>query len=252
MDPIQLQRLVDGELDSTEVQQLLVMAKQNPEEWQRIAMGFIEDQSWQKTFFDTETAISESSETELLPSNFNVDLPEQRAPSHGPSWLAIAVAVLVATGIGVMLGQSNGYNSPSNQGSLATNGSLDGSSELSGDSNQRQSSDSLERSLVGSDSDDEMPTFQNADYYMQVPTDNPAFAGLDQANEVPIYRVKNANEWAELNRKHNRDNLSPSLIESMRGAGYRMDKNVEFVSGQNANGQQVVVPIQTIRFLPGN
>ena len=49
---LQLQRLVDGQLDRGQVQQLLAKAQRQPELWQQIALAFVEDQIWQAEIGD--------------------------------------------------------------------------------------------------------------------------------------------------------------------------------------------------------
>ena len=50
LDPLTLQRLIDGELDTQQVQEVLLQAQASPEQWKSIAVGFIENQAWQGTF----------------------------------------------------------------------------------------------------------------------------------------------------------------------------------------------------------
>ncbi len=49
---MQLQRLVDGELDFAEIQQLMQSAESKPELWRQIASAFIENQLWLAQFAD--------------------------------------------------------------------------------------------------------------------------------------------------------------------------------------------------------
>jgi hypothetical protein len=104
-DDIQFDRLVDGELSSTERRALLESLDQRPGGWRRCALAFLEAQSWGQEFRQlagpSERALHS---VEVVPSAQIARNPNGRrvAMWAGARWLALAASLLLAFTLGTM------------------------------------------------------------------------------------------------------------------------------------------------------
>ena len=105
IQPLTLQRLIDGELDSASMQSLLREADGQPEIWKEIAAAFIEDRAWQNSFVDCSLPADTNSILGSSPAE-QVSLKNENA-NHNKRWrwlFSLAAAVLLATFVGYMIG----------------------------------------------------------------------------------------------------------------------------------------------------
>lgn len=230
LDPLTLQRLIDGELDTQQVQEVLLQAQASPEQWKSIAVGFIENQAWQGTFNSNfaETDSDHVSDNTPEPvASAAADRNSLRKSSIG--WLAIAASLLAAASIGYMTSQAQNQNVPGN--SIAEN-----------KSNDSPVKPKLTTAALTSD--------LTPDFHIEVPR-APGFDGLGARNQVPIYRVTNADQLRQLRAQREIESEFPRrIMEQLSDSGYQIEQEIEFVSGQVDN-QSFIVPLRTIRLIPG-
>lgn len=221
IQPLTLQRLVDGELDTAGMQSLLRDADGQPEMWKEIATAFVEDRVWQNSFVDS----SDMANANPMFGSSNPK-PAERATHkkrNGYSdnrWrrlFSMAAAVLLATGIGFMIGnQQPASQSPSN-----------GIADASRDEGSL-SSDQITRVSV------------EPDYRMQLDD--------DFNNEIPLYDASRAKE---LGLSLEPASIPDSLQKFATESGYQLDENLRYISGRMDNGNRFVVPVRRIQFIPG-
>lgn len=89
IDPIEIQRLVDGRMPADERSLLLAWADDHPENWQSIATAFIEQQALTDAFEDHNDA------ADTRPSSQR----EQTAHKKSTPWLLAACGVLLAVSV---------------------------------------------------------------------------------------------------------------------------------------------------------
>jgi len=270
IDPIQLQRLVDGELDPREVQMVLSEANNSPDQWQEIAVGFVEDQLWNRAFGDDPNPSTVDAEHDSKSSGKNVgsglqsdivnrakaDQPivnptrSKSVHSPGVSWLVMAASLVVAATIGYMFSSIQNRSLPGN--SIAKVESPGSSSLLASNSEDKSSipKSNAETALA----DEPQPQMTLADYHLEVPNeklDDLNIAG--QASTVPLISVKNAGDLRELNRLNEQSSptVSPEMLKRLGGSGYHLKQDVDFLSGRLGDGRSFVVPVRTTRFVSG-
>jgi hypothetical protein len=100
MEPLELQRLVDGELDAHERRRLLQRCDEEPPQWRTLALSLLEEQSFRKevALFAKGTAANEpiESTTIALPTNPKDVTASNTKHAWGP--LALAASLLIAVG----------------------------------------------------------------------------------------------------------------------------------------------------------
>jgi len=243
LDPLILQRLIDGELQTEQVQQILAQAQSAPQQWETIAVGFIENQAWHRAlnsqFADrnaddiTEQLLDSELESETSPKHSLAsdkrENQKQLKRERGPWWV-IAASLLAAAAIGYMTNQIVNRSLPVN--SIAEKES------------QSRSGAPLTPELTAADL---IP-----DFHVEVPQDSRfAIQGNDSANRVPVYRVTNTDQLKQFQAQREIESAFPrSVVEQLSNSGYQIEQEIEFVSGE-FDDQSFVVPLRTIRFIPG-
>lgn len=261
IDPLQLQRLVDGELDATQVQSILGDAASLPDQWRDIAIGYIENQLWHRTFQTGEATEVEPRRSELVggdlaDSTTNIETDELDARSGSLnrskpalrrpfyfSRFTLAASLLVAATIGYMTNQITHRTIPPVR--------------LADNQPQPLADESLARSNLAPSRPAAVPSqpqITQADYHLEVPQDSEPFKDLvgdGSATSIPLYRIGNKRQLNELNERRKEPVLPPEILKRLASSGYQMEQHVEFISGRLANGRSFVVPVRTIRFVPG-
>ncbi len=105
IDPIEIQRLVDGSLDDDEQNALIQWAEEWPENWKEIAFAFIEQSNlqrvWEPNPPEVSSTVSTTSRDQPQPSD---QLPMEHRNMQGRSWgLAIAAAILITLTNGFLI-----------------------------------------------------------------------------------------------------------------------------------------------------
>ena len=234
IDPLQLQRLVDGELDNPQVQQMLDDAQASPDQWQEIAVGFVENQIWNRAFVGDESASTD--EPAASTQTIEVSKSEQSFEGQNFSWWILAASLMLAGAIGFMLSELRPTSVP--QDSIVENAPTSSVPELSPQLDQPKIT----------------PAVLKADYHLEVPPDNAELGELANAAmpaSVPLFSIRNMDQLRQVDRQQTNYKLPPELLEELQGSGYQMQQNVKFLSGQLGDGRSFVVPVRTIRFLPG-
>jgi len=100
-DDIQLDRLVDGELSSSERRRLLESFDKRPESWRRCALAFLEAQSWREEMAQVAGRPASVTNGPKSPT-FSVSPKRDLSPSKVGTWLAMAASLVLAFGLGWM------------------------------------------------------------------------------------------------------------------------------------------------------
>lgn len=91
-----------------------------------------------------------------------------------------------------------------------------------------------------------------ADYHLELPEEQLGeLASAGPVAPVPLFTVKNAEQWKRLNKQRNQSAISPEMLKQLTGSGYQMEQDINYISGRLVDGRSFVVPVRTIRFLPG-
>ena len=252
LDPMTLQRLIDGELDTRQVQEILLQAQASPDQWESIAVGFIENQTWEKALsskFAQATAGSDSTETSCLEKSDSnsssssaldtaavaLETADSREPQPQPRtpirWWAIAASLMAAAAIGYMTNQIQNRNLPST--SIAES---------------KPSND-----LVVPAKPELTATALVPDFHVEIPQESGfgRLDGQDSNGRVPVYRVTNMDQLRQLQAQRTIESAFPrQIMEQLSDSGYQIEQEIEFVSGQ-VDDQSFVVPLRTIRLIPG-
>jgi hypothetical protein len=252
IDPLLLQRLVDGELDPPQIQQILADATTAPEQWQEIAVGFVENQTWDRAFQSFESGNSTlPTAADAVAADERVadeDAIRQTKPSSGsihrrsrPSWLVLAASLLAAATIGYMVNHIQNRDLPSSNLAKET---LEPSEPL------------LASKIPDSQTPNPQmtPAMLQPDYHLEVPQDNEYLRDVMAAGPVapvPLYRIGNAEQLKLLNQQRAPAKLPPEILQDLAGSGYQMQQDIDFISGRLDDGRSFVVPVRTIRFVPG-
>lgn len=252
-DPYQLQRLVDGELDPEQIQQILAEAQATPQQWEDIAVSFVENQLWERAFDSQEPGItSEPTSSAMLEKNAGAKSLQsgwEPGPHSHPirprpnySWLVMAASLMVAGMMGYMANQIQNRNIPS--------------SEIADESSAPKT-----EPLIARNSPDEStpspkltPASLQPAYHLEVPEDNEYLQDVIAAGPVgpvPLYRIGNAEHLKQLNLQRESFRLPTEVIRRFNGSGYQMQQDIQFISGRLGDGRSFVVPVRTIRFVPG-
>ena len=267
IDPLQLQRLVDGELNAQQVQHVLTEAQSSPEQWQEIAVGFVESQLWNRAFLNQSNGVSVptgvggktdsgidpidspvqvASDVPVVAKHSTekkVDLNSPRATSF--SWLVLAASLFAAAAIGFMLSQIQHRNLPENSIAQvvppATNPLVPKSNDLI----------AVNAKSPGSQ---DQPQITQADYHLEVPPENLGELGsAGTVPPVPLIAVSNANDLRKLNlfSQQRAQIVSPEMLKRLTGSGYQLKQDVDLISGRLEDGRTFFVPVRTIRFVSG-
>ncbi|MDG1875248.1 MAG: hypothetical protein P8J27_15145 [Mariniblastus sp.] len=255
IDPLMLQRLVDGELENETIQQVLMGAKSAPDQWQEIALGFVENQTWQSAFQSQTGSPQRAAKTQLsnhalgsLESNPSFSPKDQpiSTPSRSRNstpWWVMAASLLVAATIGYMASEIRGRTVPSSN-TLVENKAPQLDSQIAQPSPLAQKSSPL---LT--------PASLKPAYHLEVSNSNEKFKDLsvDDANaRVPIYRVGSEQQLRQFQSKRRDEAAIPNeVLARLLRAGYQIEQEIELISGQLSDGESFVVPVRTLRFVVG-
>ena len=100
MEPLELQRLVDGELDALERRRLLQRCDEEPPQWRTLALSLLEEQAFRKEVAlfskDTPANVPVESPTTALPTHLKDEAKSNTKQAWGP--LALAASLFIAVG----------------------------------------------------------------------------------------------------------------------------------------------------------
>lgn len=223
-----LQRLVDGELDQSSVRKLIELSQDNPGSWQTIAMSFIEDQQFRKSF--------ESFDVEGEHAPVTVP-PKQQSSNSGLSilhLLATAAGLAAALTVGLILGGNSDAPVKKPRRGRLTASVPQPLQTLQG-----------KNSVTTADFEPE--------YRMELMTED----GEPVGSEVDLYRVEAFKKLFAHNRDPDKNfslrevlpdsGFSDDARNRLSRSGYLLDENTRFVSGKLEDGRAFVVPVRSIR-----
>jgi hypothetical protein len=241
----QLQRLVDGELDTESIRSIIAMAEGHPNRWRSIACAFVEDQMFSRQF--EQLANDRFEEAVALPSVKSASLPDGSGNSVDIEsrnfrqplvvrQLAFVASVAVAGLIGYLLaGQSNApstdINSPGSGVEIANS----------------NPSEPVQRQLT--------PANLEPEYRMELLTPD----GESINGEVDLYRYDDLRNFVDadgpipagrqvLNNVMPESGISDEDRIRLGRSGYEINESTKYVSGRLQDGRQFVVPVRSIRF----
>ena len=241
LDPLELQRLVDGELDPASHRELLATAAENPDCWREIALALLEDQQFRSTL--------QGQAVGQLAENRNLDKKPQTAPNRKPDslelgwvrWFAMAAAIAVSCLIGFQVGQSRFDNSTPGLANRSTETEPSDSIPLADGSLSRGNS-ALPMNRPGAHPSNDyvrnanMADLRNSNLSLQDA----------QGNEFSLPVVDYQQGQRYLNQR-----LPERTRSRLIDSGYNVDENIRYISGRLRDGRQIVFPVKSFRFSPG-
>jgi len=233
-----IQRLVDGELDPSEVRKLVDFAEVQPQHWRTIAMTFIEDQQFRDSF------VNFDSNDQSAPSKPTVTTVKSTSPiktSSGFNFstlqlLATAAAIAVAATIGFMVGDNN-------EPIVAQQTNNDGPA------------------MIASAPQDSSPSpLTPAEFEPEFSMELVNVDGEPVGSEVDLYRMQ---DLQQLTGQRDGEAFSFKQVlpdsgftdvarDRLSRSGYVIDEDTRYVSGQLEDGRAFVVPVRSYRINTSN
>jgi len=232
IDESDLQKLVDGELELPAVKKLLRSTEVNSDQWRQIATALIEDRLWQRSFRELESPSKSSTIDPLKPGTAAETHPNRTSTKTGfPSWLAVAAGLFLAAGIGFFAG---------------TGGFFEGNNQpMAGFFSAGNPTDSVNELATGAN--DFTLSELTPEYELEL-TDA---MGMGKSS-VPIYSARRLSQLPAAQRNaFAAASPSEQEIERLQQAGYQLQQDVDYFSGQLKDGRTFVVPVQTINLSSG-
>lgn len=219
---LQIQRLVDGQLDQQQIRELLVCAEQEPELWREIAAVFVEEQIWRNEVLAEFPPEQERLDSSHPPSGVK---PGNRNAGQGPGvkfWLAVAAAVVAGVWLGRVWNPSDTTETPANN-------------SIAAHEDSRPNEDLLaEQTPSGELANRAQPAHR---------------LSVQDVGDVPLYTLEDAKR---LGMTLDQQAVPQETVDQLRRNGYQFEQNTQYISGRTHDGRQVVVPIRSVRFNPGN
>lgn len=215
-----LDRLVDGELSEAERRQLLDSLDEQPGEWRRCALAFLEAQSWSQTFRELEPAPPNAPAVTSLPN----PLPAGAARREKPRGLwALAAGVVVAFTLGMLF--RNALVEERLPREFAT---------------QTQE----QRATPSVPMDDGMETAPLGDAVTLVVDGG---AGQLRRLEVPLV---NGRQWDRLSQWNGRWTIPQHVLQHLEQTGHRIDRRRRYAPVQFDDGRRMIVPVDDLQITP--
>lgn len=229
VDPLQLQRLTDGELSIDQIKLVIEDAEANPDQWPTIAKALIEDKLWQRQLLPSTRPKTESDSLALATSD------RRQNQFSWSQWLSVAAALMVAT-VGGYLAAGAGTNvAPSAINAPQLANSTMANSNLA---------DPNPASAVS-------PASFTPDFHLKFSdNENLARQGFSPNGQVPLYSINNADQLRQFQKRQAFEPVSRQLMEKLTAAGYRVNNKIELISGDFNGQQKFVVPVRTICLEP--
>ena len=226
-DPETLQRLVDGELEYSAVGQLIDLAQDNPESWRTMALSFIEDQQFRKSF-ESFAVASESDGLDRVTTP--LAKPQTSTRFSALRILATAAGLAAALTIGFILGGNSDAPVQNNRNNLLT--------ATTPDPIQTENA------------------VTTADFEPECRMELMTAEGDPVGSEVDLYRVEDFKKLLANPDSDATFALQEVLADSgftddartrLSRSGYLLDEDTRYVSGRLDDGRAFVVPIRSIR-----
>jgi hypothetical protein len=235
-DDARFDRLVDGELSSTDYQALLASLDDEPGGWRRCALSFLEAQALQQELGGLRHEASAP-----LPESPMVG--QSQPPRHiGYPLMALAMAAsfLVAFGLGMAIRRDGGL------------GSAGGASQIvkidEQPSRGKPNSEALASGDRGADSGNSRSPLAGdrpvGNVTLVVDGSEPAH---QQRVEVPLY---NADQLGQDYLTIDQSALTPELREMLERQGHEIRRYRRLVPVRLQNGEQAVFPMEEVEIVP--
>jgi hypothetical protein len=224
MDPIQIQRLVDGELSFEETQVVLQSAQASPELWETIAAAFVENQVWQKEFSVDPAALAEG---KGLSKRADGERLSGSVVSESVRWLALAASLMLAVSLGFLVGDP-----------------VDQSNQIGSPDVAQTNVDDTTRVVGSSDVEMEDLNQQPVVYRMQVQDPN---GNRFVDSDVPLYPVRSS----EFEKYIDNSAFTNNVRREAARSGFGLQHNVRYLSGQMKDGRRFVIPVRKYQFYQG-
>ena len=230
----QLQRLTDGELSGDQYRRLLASLDDEPAGWRRCALAFLETQALGQDLPLVRRSLETTTATATPP-------PVQPAPSRSlshVSWLAIAASFLFAFSLGLIAPRffTPQFFTEQMQDSFAT-GNFPSSAA-------KQPFENVTTLRPASFDPQSLRNIGN----LQLVVDN---AEPDQVRQVPVYET-GSNFDAALTSSFQGavPPIGPELIDLLRGHGYDVRHEQQYVPATLEDGRQMIVPLDGYQITP--
>jgi hypothetical protein len=226
---IQLQRLVDGELTGDAYRRLLAALDDEPAGWRRCALAFLEAQALGQDLPLVRRSLETVSSNATPP-------PIQKSPPANRtdiSWLAIAASFLVAFSLGLLAPR---FFPRQTQEEFAA-GNLPKS--------------------VGNPPSENVTTLKPASFdpqslrnigNLQLVVDS---GQPDETRQVPVYEAgQNLDAALTSSFQGSAPPIGPELIDLLRGHGYDVRHEQQYVPATLDDGRQMIVPLEGYQITP--
>ena len=235
IEPLQLQRLIDGRLADREISEIVQHAQENPGLWQQIGSAFVEDRVFRTAIgqFGEETG-GIVNPVELAKKS---DPPAtQASPAKTGSVLAIAASLMAALTAGLIAG----WYLERAQTGLPVAGTNPETPEVEQLADRGSSPGNLTPMPEMNQVADVEP-----DYHLQLRN---ADGSEMLSSEVPLYTLSNAKRIGySLDQNRLPDEAFSIAIDS----GYGLNQQMHYISGVLSDGRQFIVPVRTIHLSQG-
>lgn len=208
--------LVDGELDEARRGQLLTSLDDVPDGWRRCALAFLEGQAWKESV-RAPAVVAAAPAVSIAPR-----ASAWRFPRRLDSWLSIAASAVF--GFGLAMGTDFITDRPVPRVSVAQ----------------------APEAPVTQSPDLTLPEATRPDTVTLV------IADLNNRQARPIQVPVVADGNGGVDGLQSLPSLVPSqVIEELRRRGHRFERRREYLPVTTADGTDLVVPVDTLRVLPG-
>ena len=245
-DPLQLQRLVDGECDEAELRSLLADAVHQDAGWREIATAFVEDRLWQQQFRRTAASSSKATPADSEQVHHKQPMNKQESqlrnarfgPPRSFRWLTMAAGLLLAVSLGYLLGTSPAHLS--HEAPLVASHQPTTSLPVA----KQESSPTPIPKMT--------PASLKADYHLQLPEAASDANEVSLGSEIPLYYVQSPEQLTLIEEPDpNRFRLSPEILLQLTDQGFQLRQDLNFISGSLRDGRSFMIPVRTINFSPG-
>ena len=233
LNETELQKLVDGELDLPATKQLLKSAEAEPNHWRKIAVAFVEDKLWQRSFQlnDSLTQSVNKTPTRVAPKpemTAKVNSAPTATKLSPPTWFALAAGLLLAVGVGYLAGSKPFTKS---------------------DVTVATSTPTEQKNLAAGLLPVNTMTLADLQPEYQLELTDASGAG---SRSVPLYSARKLNQLPQAERRSLAGTtLSDRQRQQLYQSGYQVQQNVDYLSGRLQDGRAFVVPVRTVNLSSG-
>jgi len=228
-DDVRFDRLVDGELNATEYEQLLASLDDHPNGWRQLALTFLEAQAW-------------CSELGAMRKDAEVRSGPAVRATHW-HWLPLTLAVAASFSLAFWLGLAwNGTADESGPPQIAGIASSPGASSPGASSPSASSPDSVSDGTAA-----EQRAASGSGPWGQVTLVMDRDDGSSEEIEVPVYRWGDARTGRAF---ANSMTIPIELRNALQRAGYQVRRDIRWTPVDIDGGNRVFVPLGEVEITP--